>query len=57
MSDYLMRDDAPLTGEEWKRLDKLVVSAARRMLVGRRFRILESLALRIKQPGAICVLK
>jgi uncharacterized linocin/CFP29 family protein len=35
--DYLMRDDAPLTREEWERLDKVVVSTARRLLVGRRF--------------------
>jgi uncharacterized linocin/CFP29 family protein len=37
MSDYLMRDDAPLTEKEWERLDDVVVSAARRVLVGRRF--------------------
>jgi uncharacterized linocin/CFP29 family protein len=37
MSDYLMRDDAPLTEKEWERLDETVVSAARRVLVGRRF--------------------
>lgn len=37
MSDYLMRDDAPLSAEEWKQLDETVVSAARRVLVGRRF--------------------
>ena len=37
MSDYLMRDDAPLTKQEWERLDETVISAARRVLVGRRF--------------------
>jgi uncharacterized linocin/CFP29 family protein len=37
MGDYLMRDDAPLTEKEWERLDEMVVSAARRVLVGRRF--------------------
>lgn len=37
MGDYLMRDDAPLTEREWERLDGMVVSAARRVLVGRRF--------------------
>jgi uncharacterized linocin/CFP29 family protein len=37
MGDYLMRDDAPLTEKEWGRLDEMVVSAARRVLVGRRF--------------------
>ena len=37
MMDYLMRDDAPLTQEEWERLDEVVVSMARRLLVGRRF--------------------
>ena len=37
MDDYLMRDEAPLTAEEWARLDELVVQVARKMLVGRRF--------------------
>lgn len=37
MADYLMRDQSPLTAEEWTRLDDLVVGVARRMLVGRRF--------------------
>jgi uncharacterized linocin/CFP29 family protein len=37
METYLMRDDAPLTGEEWTRLDDLVVQVARKILVGRRF--------------------
>jgi uncharacterized linocin/CFP29 family protein len=37
MSDYLMREDAPLTSEEWQKLDHLVVEAARRHLTARRF--------------------
>ncbi|MBN1642532.1 MAG: encapsulin [Anaerolineae bacterium] len=37
MSDLFMRDDAPLTKAEWERLDKVVVHAARQILVGRRF--------------------
>ena len=37
MSEFLMRDDAPLTGEEWERLDGVVEGAARQFLVGRRF--------------------
>ncbi len=37
MSDYLMRDDAPFSDEEWEKLDKLVVDVARSLLVGRRF--------------------
>jgi uncharacterized linocin/CFP29 family protein len=37
MSDYLMRDDAPFSGEEWEKLDHLVVGTAKRLLVGRRF--------------------
>jgi len=37
MADYLMRDAAPLTDEEWAHLDKVVVETARRFLVGRRF--------------------
>jgi uncharacterized linocin/CFP29 family protein len=37
MSDYLMRDDAPFSDEEWAKLDELVVDVARKLLVGRRF--------------------
>lgn len=37
MDAYLMRNDAPLTAEQWSRLDELVVQVARKMLVGRRF--------------------
>jgi uncharacterized linocin/CFP29 family protein len=36
MMDFLMRDDAPLTASEWETLDEVVVSVARRLLVGRR---------------------
>jgi uncharacterized linocin/CFP29 family protein len=37
MSDYLMRDYAPFSDEEWEKLDELVVGVARKLLVGRRF--------------------
>jgi uncharacterized linocin/CFP29 family protein len=37
MSDFLMRDAAPLSAEQWEALDKVVVKAARQYLVGRRF--------------------
>jgi len=37
MTDYRMRDDAPLGASEWQQLDELVVSVARQWLVGRRF--------------------
>jgi uncharacterized linocin/CFP29 family protein len=37
MADYLQRDQAPLTSEQWAALDSAVISAARAMLVGRRF--------------------
>jgi uncharacterized linocin/CFP29 family protein len=33
----LLREDAPLTPEEWNRIDQVVVSVARERLVGRRF--------------------
>ena len=35
--DYLMRDSAPLTENEWQALDDIVVHTARAGLVGRRF--------------------
>ncbi|MHB0876208.1 MAG: family 1 encapsulin nanocompartment shell protein [Anaerolineae bacterium] len=35
--DFLMRDDAPLTEQEWQALDDAVVRTARAGLVGRRF--------------------
>ncbi len=34
--DILDRDSAPLTGEEWKRMDEVVVKTARSKLVGRK---------------------
>lgn len=34
--DILDRSSAPLTGEEWRRIDEAVVKTARTMLVGRR---------------------
>lgn len=37
MSEYLMRDGAPLTADEWGRIDNAVVATARQFLVGRRF--------------------
>lgn len=36
MDELLMRGDAPLSAEEWNRIDNTVVDVARRMLVGRR---------------------
>lgn len=36
MSEFLMREDAPLSAEEWEALDSLVVRAAKSVLVGRR---------------------
>jgi len=36
MSDFLGRDQAPLTPDQWKAFDDIVVSIARRTLVGRR---------------------
>src|SRR5581483_4519659 len=36
MSDFLGRDQAPLSDEQWKAFDDVVVSIARRTLVGRR---------------------
>jgi len=33
----LLREDAPLTAEEWARIDEIVVRTARNRLVGRRF--------------------
>jgi uncharacterized linocin/CFP29 family protein len=37
MSDFFMRGDAPLSAEEWEKLDEIVIKAARQLLVGRRF--------------------
>jgi uncharacterized linocin/CFP29 family protein len=36
MSDYLGRDQAPLTAEQWQAFDDVVVNIAKRSLVGRR---------------------
>jgi uncharacterized linocin/CFP29 family protein len=36
MPDFLMRDDAPLTKEEWEKIDELAVGTAGQLLVGRR---------------------
>lgn len=37
MADFLMRDQAPLTAQQWDALDQTVTEVARRILVGRRF--------------------
>ena len=37
MSEYLMRDAAPLSADEWESLDNLVTKVARQFLVGRQF--------------------
>lgn len=37
MGDYLMRDAAPLSEQEWEQLDQVIVKTARQFLVGRRF--------------------
>ncbi|MDH7570486.1 MAG: family 1 encapsulin nanocompartment shell protein [Armatimonadota bacterium] len=36
MPDYLMRDQAPLSEEQWQQIDQAVKAAAERVLVGRR---------------------
>jgi uncharacterized linocin/CFP29 family protein len=36
MPNFLQRDQAPLTAEQWRTLDQVVVGTARSMLVGRR---------------------
>jgi len=36
MSDYLMRDDAPLTEEQWKAVDGMVATVVTKNLVGRK---------------------
>jgi len=35
--DFLMRDQSPLTDQEWEQIDKAVVGVAKRQLVARRF--------------------
>jgi uncharacterized linocin/CFP29 family protein len=37
MFDFLWREDAPLSGEQWAQLDATVIQVARHSLVGRRF--------------------
>ena len=37
MDKYLLRKDAPLSKEDWERIDNTVVEVAKRLLVGRRF--------------------
>jgi len=37
MNEYLLREDAPLSKEDWGRIDNTVVEVAKRLLVGRRF--------------------
>jgi uncharacterized linocin/CFP29 family protein len=37
MADYLLRDQSPLTEEQWQTIDRVVTSVAQRQLVGRRF--------------------
>jgi uncharacterized linocin/CFP29 family protein len=37
MSEYLMREAAPLSESEWESLDKVIVEVARQFLVGRQF--------------------
>ncbi len=37
MNEYLLREDAPLSKEDWERIDNTVVEVAKRLLVGRRF--------------------
>jgi uncharacterized linocin/CFP29 family protein len=37
MSNFLNRDDAPLSDRDWEQIDNVVTEVARRQLVGRRF--------------------
>ncbi len=37
MADYLQRDQAPLSADQWRALDDVVVRTARAIIVGRRF--------------------
>lgn len=37
MSDYMMRDAAPFSAEEWAKIDAMVVNVLKSTLVGRRF--------------------
>ena len=36
MSDYLLREDAPISPETWAKIDEMVVTVARKNLVGRK---------------------
>jgi uncharacterized linocin/CFP29 family protein len=36
MTDYLLRDDAPLTHDQWQAIDRIAIERARAALVGRR---------------------
>lgn len=35
--DFLLRDDAPFTAEQWEKIDEMVVRTARQTLIGRKF--------------------
>jgi len=37
VAEYLMRDESPLTQEEWDKVDEVVIATAKQHLVGRRF--------------------
>lgn len=37
MADYLLRNQSPLTEEQWQTIDRIVTAVAQRQLVGRRF--------------------
>lgn len=37
MSDFLARDDAPLSADDWSAIDEAVVESAKKRLVGRKF--------------------
>lgn len=37
MQEFLARGEAPLTNDEWAQVDQVVISVARRLLIGRRF--------------------
>lgn len=37
MNEYLLREDAPLSKEDWERVDNTVVEVAKKLLIGRRF--------------------
>lgn len=35
--EFLLRDDAPFTREQWEKIDSALINSARQVLVGRRF--------------------